>query len=256
MASDWLLELGHTRLKLARRGLDGALDSIKAMTPERFSDWLDARPEAAVDDRFWLAAVPDGDGTQSVLRRLAAHDLACRRLLTGAVQLPVAAPYVGLGIDRWLAVQPVWRELGTAFCMVDCGSAITLDVVDDRGVHRGGWIAPGLETARAGLLTRAPVLDRPRCDEQVDLGPANDTAPAIERGLLLQQAGLVALAMRQARRLGGCANAALVLTGGDAARLQLQSDPGLAAARLEPDLVLRGLAMAVEFLQTDDSNLA
>jgi type III pantothenate kinase len=165
------------------------------------------------------------------------------------VQLPVAAPYPGLGIDRWLAVQPVWRELGAAFCVVDCGSAITLDVVDEGGVHRGGWIAPGLETAHAGLLARAPVLARPRSDVQGDLGPATDTAQAIERGLLLQQAGLVALALRQVRRLAGCADAELVLTGGDAARLQLQSVPELAAARIEPDLVLRGLAMAVQSIQ-------
>lgn len=249
MASDWLLELGHTRLKLARQHRRSGLSSIEAMAPARFPDWLDTRPDARSDDRFWLAAVPDEAAVQAVLGPLAARGFVYRRVRTGSVRLPVAAPYVGLGIDRWLAVQPVWRDLGTAFCVVDCGSAITLDVVDDEGVHRGGWIAPGLETARAGLLARAPGLARPSCDAQANLGPAMDTAPAIERGLLLQQAGLVVLALRQARMLAGCESASLVLTGGDASRLQLQSDPELAAARLQPDLVLRGLSMAVQSIQ-------
>ncbi len=249
MASDWLLELGHTRLKLARQDCNGGLVSIEALAPEQFSDWLDARAGTDSEDRFWLAAVPDEATVQSVLGPLAARDAGCRRIFTGSVSLPVAPSYPGLGVDRWLAVQPLWREIGAAFCVVDCGSAITIDVVDDSGRHRGGWIAPGLETARAGLLARAPVLARPRIEQVSELGPACDTPLAIERGLLLQQAGLVALALRQARGFDGCARAVLVLTGGDASRLQLQSDPELAAARLEPDLVLRGLAMAVASIQ-------
>lgn len=250
MTSDWLLELGHTRLKLARLDGHGGLSAIEAMLPAAFVDWLTAHSGTKADDCFWLAAVPDDSALQAVLGPLAKFELECRRLQTGSPRMSVLPSYAGLGIDRWLAVQPLWRELGAAFCVVDCGSAITLDVVDAAGVHRGGWIAPGLETARAGLLARAPGLERPRAVADGLLAPATDTAQAIERGLLLQQAGLVVLGLRQARQLPGCADAALVLTGGDAPRLQSQADSDLAAARIEPDLVLRGLAMAVEVFRT------
>lgn len=262
MRADWLLDLGHTRLKLARRRSDGGLDSAAALAVAGFEAWLDARPEPRAADRFWCAAVPAEAALRPIRSALEARGLALRQIVTGAVDLPVAPSYPGLGVDRWLAVQPVWQRLGAAFCVVDCGSAITLDLVDCHGRHRGGWIAPGPATARAGLLARAPGLERtsPAPDLALaELGPATDTALAIERGLWLQQAGLVWLGLAQARALPGCEAAVAVLTGGDALRLHsalqaVKGGPGgfgrnAPLGPVEPDLVLQGLAMAVEGLQ-------
>jgi len=49
-----------------------------------------------------------------------------------------------LGADRWVAMIAAYNRHKTAVCVVDCGTAITLDVVDDTGQHRGGLILPGL----------------------------------------------------------------------------------------------------------------
>ncbi|MGB0515083.1 MAG: type III pantothenate kinase [Wenzhouxiangellaceae bacterium] len=168
------------------------------------------------------------------------------RIETGRPELPVAPSYAGWGVDRWLAVQPVWSALKRGFCLVDCGSALTIDLVDDHGRHRGGWILPGLETARRGLLAVAPVLRRDPPAEPATPEPANDTAMAIENGLLLQQVGAIRLALEQAARLDGLGPATeLVLTGGAAAPLQCALD----SARLEPDLVLKGLAIAAQRME-------
>ena len=241
MFSDWLLELGHTRLKLARRG-KSAPGPATAMPLEDFPNWLQASGPAP-GSFFWLAAVPVEAVIATVTDSLARAGMDWRRVRVGSVDLPVAPSYAGLGVDRWLAVQPVWRERRAAFCVVDCGSATTIDLVDARGVHRGGWILPGIEASRSGLLSRAPVLKRPARAVSEPLQPATDTVLAIERGLLLQQAGAIRLAMESARSLLHCKQSLpLILTGGASASLQSLLEPD----QNEPDLVLRGLWMAAD----------
>lgn len=245
MPDDWLLELGHTRLKLARR-VDGGLSSIQAIELDRFGRWL-AGQRPGPCDRFWLAAVPMPEVTARVSGELVRAGLEWTGVSTNSAALPVAASYAGMGVDRWLALQPAWERMRSAFCLVDCGTATTVDLVDACGVHLGGWIMPGMEAARQGLLTRAPGLRRPAADSVAGPGPARDTAEAIESGLLLQQAGGIVQAYTLATGVPEFAPASpLLLTGGAAGPLQsLLQGRGL-SVRIEPDLVLQGLAMAVE----------
>lgn len=242
MPHDWLLELGHSRLKLARIASHRRLEDRAAMMLDRFPHWLQDSPPTA-GDRFFLAAVTGADQRSLVRQVLAAGGWHCSEITTGSVALPVAAAYSGLGVDRWLALQPAWVELQRSLMVVDCGTATTIDLVDRAGRHRGGWILPGPETARAGLLARAPGLAHTRPELERADEPALDTADAVERGLWLQQAGAVRLARDAAVAAGRIEpDAALLLTGGAAGSLQSQ----LEGARLAPDLVLEGLAMAAE----------
>lgn len=242
----WLLELGHSRLKILPRQLDAAGRTAEALPVAEFEAWLDRH----VSGSFWLAAVPEPDVVGRLTAALDARGLAWHRVVTGFPGLPVAPAYPGLGVDRWLAMQPVWAELQRAFCLVDCGTAMTIDVVDDAGRHRGGWITPGLESAASGLLARAPGLRRKaEADREVDGQeriPAVDTRSAINRGLRLQQAGTIRLAHQSAAGALG-SRPLLVLTGGDAAAVQSAAD----ADRVRPDVVLQGLAMAAERLEQD-----
>ncbi len=48
-----------------------------------------------------------------------------------------------LGVDRWLSMLGALKTYGGPFCVIDAGSAITLDYVDKTGQHRGGKILPG-----------------------------------------------------------------------------------------------------------------
>ena len=156
--------------------------------------------------------------------------------------------------------------------LVECGTATTIDAVDSNGVHRGGWILPGRAPARQGLLNVAPGLQDAIGDTEKlhCLQLATDTEQAIERGLLLQQAGAVELALRSLEREMD-RPVGLVFTGGEAevVRAAVESAQKLRsstsnrsgadqASRLEsrldfvtvePDLVLKGLAMAIEHLK-------
>ncbi|MCF6218044.1 MAG: type III pantothenate kinase [Gammaproteobacteria bacterium] len=59
-----------------------------------------------------------------------------------------------LGVDRWLAMIAATDEgrLGVPACVIDCGSAITIDVVGGDGQHLGGLITPGLSLMRNALV--------------------------------------------------------------------------------------------------------
>src|SRR6187399_106823 len=49
-----------------------------------------------------------------------------------------------LRVDRWVGAVAAWNLAGCyrAVCAISIGTALTIDVVDHDGVHRGGLIAP------------------------------------------------------------------------------------------------------------------
>ena len=57
-----------------------------------------------------------------------------------------------LGVDRWAAMIAAYHHYGGPVCIVDCGTAITVDVVDAAGQHQGGVIAPGANVLKKSLL--------------------------------------------------------------------------------------------------------
>jgi len=48
-----------------------------------------------------------------------------------------------LGVDRWLSVIAAWNKYKSNLCVIDCGSAVTADIVAADGQHLGGYIIPG-----------------------------------------------------------------------------------------------------------------
>lgn len=58
-----------------------------------------------------------------------------------------------LGVDRWMAMLAGRQLAGArAYVVVDAGSALTLDFVNERGMHQGGFIVPGLNLQLQSLL--------------------------------------------------------------------------------------------------------
>ena len=57
-----------------------------------------------------------------------------------------------LGADRWAALIAVRGLTKTNACIVDCGTAVTVDALAANGEFRGGAIFPGLQLLRASLL--------------------------------------------------------------------------------------------------------
>jgi type III pantothenate kinase len=140
-----------------------------------------------------------------------------------------------MGVDRWLAMLAAREKLLGRICVVDAGSALTIDVVAADGLHEGGYILPGPE-----LMERALLLDtdRVRFSEEAayELTPGRSTAEAVRHGIALAQAGATRLALEQLN----IADGQLILCGGGGPTLQLLLG---GAGTLSPDLVFEGLTI-------------
>lgn len=147
-----------------------------------------------------------------------------------------------LGVDRWLAVLAASAYQADGVVVVDCGSAVTVDVLCG-SQHRGGYIVPGLRLMNAALFqdtARVRVVP----DWQLSGLPGRDTASAVSSGLPLMVAGLVnEVWLRQLAQGGEGQHWKVLLTGGDAPLLV-----SLLAGKMEvlvvEDLVLDGLLLA------------
>lgn len=242
MPAELLVDIGHSRVKWAAMQ-DGALDPLSiGRAPIDAPDSLMDAAGALKSRRAILAGQSRPEAVRTIAERLRRHGVEIDTISTGDRDLPVAPAYHGLGCDRWLALQHAWTETRGAQIVIDCGSAITVDVVDGAGVHQGGWIMAGLAVARDGLIARAPGLEVPDSRGCPAEEPARATDEAIARGSRLLAAGGIERAVRAAERFLGQPGG-LWITGGDAVELaeHLELD-----ARHEPHLVLYGLAMAMQ----------
>ena len=50
-----------------------------------------------------------------------------------------------LGSDRWAAIVGSYLKFKKALCLVDCGTAISIDYVTNSGNHLGGYILSGID---------------------------------------------------------------------------------------------------------------
>ena len=138
-----------------------------------------------------------------------------------------------LGVDRWLALIALQYYYPGHGCVVDCGTAITIDCLDEAGQHLGGLISPGLALMRQSLFQQTEALG---FDKQTyAVGLANQTEAAIYTGVLYAVAGLIEKAVTNLML-----SPSIILTGGDAplvaSNLSLET-------KVDSDLVLKGLSL-------------
>ncbi len=127
-------------------------------------------------------------------------------------------PPESLGADRFAAqVGARARRPGQAVCVVDCGTAITVDALDADGVFQGGAILPGLAAAADALRAIAPRL-KGSAQDRLYAACGRTTEDAVSGGLMLGAAGAIERLVRDQRAVLG-RDARLFVTGGDAARL-------------------------------------
>lgn len=235
-AAKLLIDVGNTRLKWALFRDGRWADTGAALHGGEPARTIAALPAATVDT-VWLAHVT-GAAHEASLRdalriRYAAEVQLARtgvewRGLRNAYREPER-----LGVDRWLAMIAAWHAQRGAACVVDAGTALTIDVIAADGRHRGGLIAAGLETQQRAVLGATRFATR-AADTPYSGGLGDDTESCVRQGAMFACLG----AIDRARTLAG-PDAACLLTGGDGPLLARQLD---ARWNLRRNLVLEGLA--------------
>lgn len=243
-----VFDLGNSRCKWALA--DGNIQSSGAMAygddfacslDQTFSALLRPTQVAAVSvtDSVYLETLTQWvKRTWSLdLRRFSARSAQCG--VTNTYEVPAQ-----LGADRWAALIAARARIPDAACVVDCGTAITVDALDARGMFRGGIILPGLALQRASLLQGTHAIRV--AHGSVSSCLALNTADAVAAGTAFGLAGAIDRILdEQAVALGSAMP--VLLTGGDAPMLQtLLRHP----TQYVPDLVLEGVA---RMISTEDS---
>ncbi|RDZ27202.1 type III pantothenate kinase [Lysobacter silvisoli] len=237
--SAWLFDLGNTRLKCAPLGADGRIGEVLAL-PHREDDVAAALAQAlpARIDVAYLASVASPSLRAAVIEALAARcariSVARTQARLGAVRIAYAQPYK-LGVDRFLGLLGAHARGAGATLVCGVGTALTVDLIDGDGLHRGGRIAPSPTLMREALHARAAQLPESGGDYAEF---AADTEDALASGCDGAALALIERSLAQAQALLG-ARPALLLHGGGAQELP----PQLPEAQPAPSLVLEGLAI-------------
>ncbi len=144
-----------------------------------------------------------------------------------------------LGLDRWLAMLAAWDKYQSALCIVDCGSALTIDSIDQDGNHMGGYIIPGIELMQQALIMNTARI-KVSINKLASLEYAKNTQAAINNGAFL---AAVSMIDRVVNNMSNELQTApeCIISGGMAELINpLLKEP----FKYEPNLVLKGLLIA------------
>jgi type III pantothenate kinase len=246
MTPDVVVDIGNTRIKWGRCSPDAVVVAVslapddenawnrqaEAWNLQSPMSWAIAGVQPAWRDRLLAWVNQRGD---------VATILADWRDLPLVVRVPKPE---GVGIDRLLDAVAVnaLRTPGRPAVVIDAGSAVTVDWIDEAGAFAGGAILPGF-----GLMARClhdytallPLIEVPK---QMPPVPGKATASAIEAGIFWSVAGGVwGLVAAYGRQFD--ASPEVFLTGGDSA---LIASTPLGTGRLCPLLTLNGVQLAAK----------
>ena len=235
-------DVGNSRVKWAARdGGRWVAEGNIATHEEPTEDWMRAVPSP---DAIWIASVSAEERVDRLVTACEqAFGMTPARVRTSESRCGVRCAYADparLGVDRWLAVIAAFRETGGPAIVFDCGTAITVDAVSDKGEHLGGLIMPGIGLMRRALYgSTANIPD----EGDGDVGLlARDTRSAVSGGTLYAAVSFMQHISAELRtHLGN--NARLMLAGGDAERLRPLLSPDF---EWRPRLVLDGMCAVAE----------
>lgn len=236
-----LIDIGNTNLKWAIDTSDGFVfggvcrsqsGSIESLL---VNEWDDLKP-----DTVFMSCVSN----ETIKQQVFAASKSCWGIQAESIVTPAQgcgisnayATPVNMGSDRWAAIVAAFNQLKGPVCVVDSGTAVTLDVVNSAGRHLGGLIIPGYGLMQECLQkgTRMAFVNERPSSNPIELGTS--TEGCIHGGVSLAISSMVnTMFAKLQTELTGIR---LILTGGDAEMLQGQLG---CESSIDPHLVLKGL---------------
>jgi type III pantothenate kinase len=241
-----LVDIGNTRVKWARLrgtrmgkqyaaanagwGVEDYAQRVIGRSSERVIVSSVARPR--VNKAFVAAAKRAG---------VPEPEFAASQRRAGGITTAYLEPW-RLGVDRFIgAIGARYLADGKPVCVVNVGTAITIDLVDASGRHRGGAIVPGPALMVDSLLEHTSGIRRRAQGGANGVRSlfARTTRTAIGQGSRYAAAAVIDRAVEEARNDLG-RRPVVLLTGGGSTAVK----PLLRTICIRvPDLVLRGLAV-------------
>ncbi|MCC2618325.1 type III pantothenate kinase [Aestuariibacter halophilus] len=229
-----LIDIGNSRLKVAWASDENFHTDIMTLTnadpllpliQQACSVWV-----ASVGKAAWLTTIEQQCDRFKVPLHVATNQMATDRIQCAYVDNST------LGVDRWLGVIAARALTALPVVVIDVGTAITCDFVqEDR--HLGGWIGPGYSLMRDSLTQNT---ERVFADEHFpeELGVGISTPECVSQGCLSLLQGMVLNACQQLA--SRCEQYCVIVSGGG--KSLLASMP-VAEMMLVDNVVLVGLSV-------------
>lgn len=153
---------------------------------------------------------------------------------SGALAMTYRTPET-LGADRYSAALAAKETYGAPVIVVDCGTALTVNVVDAAGRFIGGSISPGFGTALRMMSEGTAQLPLLEADADVPV-IGRDTAGSMRSGVVhVLRKGIAGMVTAIKNQTGH--HTPIILTGGDAEMLAGALE---GAVMVDENIVLRG----------------
>jgi len=239
-----LVDIGNSRCK-------SAIEDESGLHPLETFAWKDVFLHEVLD-KVWLMPLGNRRPTSVTVSNVAGERLlpnmsawCCTRLDLKPVAVASTREFQGLkngykepetfGVDRWAAIIGARSEHSGALCVIDSGTATTVDLVDAKGQHLGGAILPGIYTMRRSLGKYTSALFA----ADGDISPFSDnTAAGIAGGTGYASVGAIdRLVFEASKRVSGLTT---LVTGGESGILESLM---IGKVVRDPLLVLKGVSV-------------
>ncbi|MCW8988759.1 MAG: type III pantothenate kinase [Gammaproteobacteria bacterium] len=243
-----LVDIGNTSVKWALKNSDNLLEMLQQQYPHNASKvfFIDCLANIDKPDKVIVTCVAStGIWTAFEASILALWGIKPERVVAKAKGYGLINGYVKpaeLGSDRWCVLIGAYHASDSNIIVIDCGSAITIDIVNRTGKHLGGYIVPGLRMMKQSLgLHTAQIEVNNQAVAEHSVAPARTTSGCVDAGVNLAAVSMIEAIITQQSALSS--DLKCFITGGDA---------GLVAEHLTTEcvniknLVIRGLAFIAE----------
>jgi len=215
-----LLDLGNTRWKWTALDDEASAVNGHVYSNNPVSGIVKQLKKQSMPTRLYIASVRNEELNRELLQSLKAEGCEVRFLSwrdCSRLNTMYHDPSC-LGVDRYLNMIGALRLYQLPFIIVSAGTAVTVDAMDQEGVHLGGAIFPGRRLLQTVLIENTDRVEMPYSTE-------SDTifAQSTETGVLAgTSSGYIAavngIVNSMRKELGETTQ--LILTGGDAVVLE------------------------------------
>jgi type III pantothenate kinase len=246
MKADIVADIGNSRIKCGRCTIDRVREvAVLSDNPANWQEQCD-RWQVNPGIRWVIAGVQPAKRDQLVEWVRARGDRVLVLHASRQLPLDIALDHPDrVGIDRLLNAIAAKRRRANRrrAIIVDAGSAVTVDVVNEAGAFTGGAVFPGIRLMAKALNDHTALLPLVSVDSDIPDLPAVTTADAMKAGIFFAVVGGIRALIGELE--SGQITADIFLTGGDS---------GLVAPALPtqivlwPEMTLEGIRISAELL--------
>lgn len=183
-----------------------------------------------------------------VIKKIKRH-LNLEAMVAGKdIDVPIKNKYDNpsqVGVDRLVGAYAAKKMFGAPTIIIDFGTAITIDVVNQKGEYEGGIIIPGIRLSAESLFNKTALLPKIESITRPRAIIGRNTRDSILSGIFYGYGTMCSGLVESIKGKKGMATAKLILTGGHTKLIKKYISTRV--DRLEPNLVLLGLAFIAAY---------